>query len=197
MGINQHFLPDVLFAIRYGLAAPCFGSTIALTKDVLGEIGGLSRFSEFLADDHEIGRAVRSRGYRVALPAMTVTHWCSERSATDLLRHELRWARTIRVVNPIGFAASIITYGMPLGLLGCLLAGFTTGPVGAFGFALAARFALAVRINAFFGTRDPIWLVPLRDLLSFVVFFGALFTTRVEWRGARFRVSSAGALAQD
>src|SRR5207248_2275709 len=44
MGINQHFLPDVLFAIRYGLAAPCFGSTIALNKDALAEIGGLSRF---------------------------------------------------------------------------------------------------------------------------------------------------------
>lgn len=197
MGINQHFLPDVLFAIRYGLAAPCFGSTIALSKDVLTEIGGFSRFAEFLADDYEIGRAVRSRGYRIAVPAMTVTHWCNERRATDLLRHELRWARTIRAVNPTGFAASIITHGMPLGLLGCLLAGFAAGPVAAFGFALATRVALAARINALFGMRDPIWLVPLRDLLSFVVFFGAHFTTRVEWRGARFRVSSAGALAQD
>ena len=133
----------------------------------------------------------------IAVPPMTVTHWCSERSAPELIRHELRWARTIRAVSPAGFAASIVTHGVPLGLIGCVLLGFSPIGVAAFILPLAARMALATGMNARFGTSDPIWLVPLRDLLSFMVFLGALFTTRVDWRGARFRVSSAGALAQD
>jgi ceramide glucosyltransferase len=63
--------------------------------------------------------------------------------------------------------------------------------------AIAARVWLAIHINARFGTGDPIWLVPARDLLSFVIFIRALFTGRVDWRGTRFHVSSAGAIAQD
>jgi ceramide glucosyltransferase len=60
-----------------------------------------------------------------------------------------------------------------------------------------SRLWLANRINTWFGVRDPIWLVPVRDLLSFVIYLGALFARRVEWRGARFHVSSAGAMAQE
>jgi ceramide glucosyltransferase len=197
MGINQHFLPDVLFALAHGLASPCFGSTIALNRKVLSEIGGFHTFADRLADDHEIGRAVRALGYRIAVPPLVVRHSCVENSPSALIRHELRWARTIRLINPGGFAGSIMTHAVPLSLIGCLLLGFTAAQDAIFAVALAARLWLAVHINARFRLSDPIWLVPARDLLSFAVFIGALFASRVEWRGARFRVSSAGALAQD
>jgi ceramide glucosyltransferase len=197
MGINQHFLPNTIFALQHRLASPCFGSTIALTGNVLDEIGGLLPFASLLADDYEIGRAVRARSYRVAVPAMTVRHSCSEGSFAELIRHELRWARTIRVVNPLGFAGIVFTHAIPLTLLAVFLTGFESFTLAAVGVATASRLWLASRINAGFGAGDPIWLVPARDLLSFVVYLGALFTRRVEWRGARFHVSSAGAMAQD
>lgn len=197
MGINQHFLPNVMFAFVHGLDFPCFGSTIALNRTVLDEIGGLQPFADRLADDYEIGRAVRARGYRLAAPPLTVCHSCAETTARDVLRHELRWARTIRLVNPAGFAGSIVTHPLPLSLIGCVLLGFTPVSLGIFVAALASRVWLAVHINTRFGTGDPIWLVPARDLLSFVIFIGALFAGRVDWRGARFRVTSAGAIAQD
>ncbi|MDE2476904.1 MAG: glycosyltransferase, partial [Alphaproteobacteria bacterium] len=197
MGINQHFLPDVLFALAHGFASPCFGSTIALKRTVLDEIGGLQAFADRLADDYEIGCAVRSRGLRLAVPPLIVSHSCAEMTARELFRHELRWARTIRLVNPSGFAGSIITHAIPLSLIGCLLLAFTPVSVGILAGAFAGRVWLAFHINARFGTGDPIWLVPVRDLLSFVVFIGALFAGRVDWRGARFHVSSAGAIAQD
>jgi ceramide glucosyltransferase len=197
MGINQHFLPDTLFALQHRLASPCFGSTIALTRKVLAEIGGLLPFATLLADDYEIGRAVRARGYSIAVPPMTVRHSCSERSFTELIRHELRWARTIRLVNPLGFMGTVFTHAIPLSLLSIFLLDFAPIAIAALGLATASRLWLASRINTWFGTRDPIWLVPARDLLSFVVYLGALFTRRVEWRGARFHVSSAGAMAQE
>ncbi len=197
MGINQHFLPNTLFALAHDLAVPCFGSTIALTRSVLGEIGGLGRFAAMLADDYEIGRAVRARGYRIAIPPMVVRHSCGESTAATLFRHELRWARTIRLINPMGFAGTLFTHAIPLSLLGFLVPEPNVIGAGVLAGALMSRLWLAHRMNAWFGIRDPIWLVPVRDLLSFVVFIGALFTRRVDWRGARFRVSSAGAMAQD
>lgn len=197
MGINQHFLPDVLFALAHGFASPCFGSTIALNRAVLDEIGGLQPFADRLADDYEIGRAVRSRGYRLAVPPLMVSHSCAEMTPRELFRHELRWARTIRLVNPSGFAGSIVTHAIPLSLIGCAFLGFSPLSLGILAGAIAARVWLAIHINARFGTGDPIWLVPARDLLSFVIFVRALFAGRVDWRGARFHVSSAGAIAQD
>lgn len=197
MGINQHFFPDVLFALAHGFASPCFGSTIALKRSMLDQIGGLQAFADRLADDYEIGRAVRSHGYRSAVAPLIVSHSCAENTLHDLFRHELRWARTIRLVNPSGFAGSIVTHAIPLSLIGCVCLAFTPVSLAILAVAIAARMWLAIHINSRFGTGDPIWLVPARDLLSFVIFIRALFAGRVDWRGARFRVSSAGAMAQD
>jgi ceramide glucosyltransferase len=197
MGINQHFLPDTLFALDHRLASPCFGSTIAITRKTLAEIGGLLPFASLLADDYEIGRAVRSRGYSIAVPPMTVRHSCSESSFSELMHHELRWARTIRLVNPLGFVGTVFTHAIPLSLLAVFLPGFAPLALAVLGVATVSRLWLANRINSWVGVRDPIWLVPVRDLLSFVIYLGALFARRVEWRGARFHVSSAGAMAQE
>ncbi|HET7334034.1 MAG TPA: glycosyltransferase, partial [Rhizomicrobium sp.] len=41
-GVNYNFLPNVAFAFTRGLARPSFGSTIALRRAVLDEIGGLA-----------------------------------------------------------------------------------------------------------------------------------------------------------
>jgi hypothetical protein len=40
-----------------------------------------------------------------------------------------------------------------------------------------------------------LWLLPLRDVLAFGVFFAAIFGDRVEWRGNLLRVERDGAIA--
>jgi ceramide glucosyltransferase len=40
LAINVHFLPSVVLALSFGLAQPCFGSTIALRRGTLSFIGG-------------------------------------------------------------------------------------------------------------------------------------------------------------
>src|SRR3984957_15195067 len=106
MGTSYDFLPNVVTGISLGLAEPCMGSTIALTRAMLTRIGGFNAFADYLADDYEMGRAVRARGHALAIPAMGVGHTAAEASVMDLLRHELRWTRTIRMVNPAGYLGS-------------------------------------------------------------------------------------------
>jgi hopanoid biosynthesis associated glycosyl transferase protein HpnI len=102
--INAHFLPSVVLGLASGLAQPCFGSTIALKRSTLDAIGGFAAFADRLDDDYAIGAAVRERGNVVAIPPFTVAHLCNEASLTELWRHELRWARTIRNIAPLGHA---------------------------------------------------------------------------------------------
>ncbi|MGA7711681.1 MAG: bacteriohopanetetrol glucosamine biosynthesis glycosyltransferase HpnI [Rhizomicrobium sp.] len=195
MGIDYHFLPNVLTGISLGLAKPCFGSTIALDRVVLEQIGGLQSFASVLADDYEIGRAVRAKGLGVTFPAFAVGHTCSDKTIGEWLAHELRWARTIRVVDPAGHAGSIVTHAIPLALLGAILSGFTLFATACLVTSVAARAVLKWRIDQCFGCNGgPLWLLPLRDVLSFGVFLASLVGGSVEWKGERLRVERSGAL---
>ena len=62
------FLPNAVLGTSLGLAAPCLGSTIALRSQTLDEVGGFAAFADHLADDYEMGRAVRAKGYTLAIP---------------------------------------------------------------------------------------------------------------------------------
>ena len=197
MGTSYDFLPNVVLGTTFGLAEPCMGSTIALTRKVLDEIGGFAAFADYLADDYEIGQAVRAKGYTTAIPALGVGHTATDSSARELFRHELRWTRTIRMVNPLGHLGSIVTFAMPLALIAAILLDFSPLSLAVLGLALVSRLFLKLRIDAIFGTfAGSAWLLPARDLLSFAVFVASLFGETVHWRGARFSVEPTGVLSQ-
>ena len=194
LAINAHFLPNALFGLRAGLATPCFGSTIALTRARLAEIGGFEAVADRLADDYAIGEALRARGLSVAVADILVAHSCAEASFGELWRHELRWARTIRDLAPLGYAGSFVTH--PLGA--ALIAAATGAPT--LGAGLAA-LAIVCRIVLFDSTRrrfsiaaPPSWLLPLRDLLSFATFVAGFFGGTLSWRDERFGMQPNGRL---
>jgi ceramide glucosyltransferase len=196
LAIDYHFLPSVVVGQALNLAHPCFGSTIALRADMLQRIGGFEAFADHLADDYEIGRAVRAAGGRIAVPPMVVSHLCPEASAPALLDHELRWGRTVRQIDPLGYAGSLITYPFPLALAAGGFLGFNAESVGLIFTTLGVRIALKACIDAATSARaGPFWLVPLRDVLSFCVFIASFAVNTVGWRGSRFRVGRGGVLS--
>jgi ceramide glucosyltransferase len=193
-GIDCHFLPNVLVGLRLGLATPCFGSTIAVTKATLVKFGGLQSVVDQLADDHALGSAVRQAGLKVAIPPLIVTHVCAERSIRELLLHEIRWARTIRSVDSLGFAGLVITHAFPLALLGMALGGLTAAAL-LVPATLACRYALAAELRRDFSLGNYFFWLPIRDLFSFVVFVASFVGRRLEWRGHRYRLAADKTLA--
>ena len=194
LAIDAHFLPNALFGLGAGLATPCFGSTIALTRARLTEIGGFEAVADRLADDYAIGEAVRARGLSVAVADVLVAHSCAETSFGELWRHELRWARTIRSVAPLGYAGSFLTH--PLGA--ALIAAATGAPAlgaGLAALAIVCRIVLFGAIRRRFGfAAPPSWLLPLRDLLSFATFVAGFFGGALSWRDKRFDLRPDGRL---
>ena len=196
MAIEYNFLPIVIFGLSIGLARPCFGSTIALRRSVLQEIGGFETFADHLADDNAIGVAVRTLRYKVAIPPMAVTHRCSEQSLRELLTHEMRWARTIRSVAGLGFAGTFVTHPLPFAILGAFAMGLSLPSAIAIFVVLGCRFTQGRMVDRALGEATAgWWLMPVRDLLSFAVFFASFFFNSVTWRGRRFRVSIDGMLS--
>jgi ceramide glucosyltransferase len=195
MAIDYHFLPSVLVGLTLGLARPCFGSTIALRRETLAAIGGFKAFLTTLADDYAMGEAVRAAGLRVAIPPFVVTHGCSERSAKELLEHELRWARTVRSVSPLGYAGSIITHPLPLALLGAALMGFPMFSVIIIGVSIVCRLILQLQVDHSLRISwSRWWLGPVRDVLAFAIHVASFFIGAVSWRGHRYEVRADGTL---
>ena len=199
MGVSYGFLPLAAVGVQAG-ARPCMGSTVALRRETLERIGGLDGVKDVLADDYEIGRAVRRLRLEVVSPPFLVAHGSAETSLGELWRHELRWSKTTQGLDPLGHAGSVVTFPTPLALLGVALiaAGapaMLPPALLTLAVALATRLWLKVRVDAAAGAATgPWWLLPVRDILSFAVFACAYLTRGVEWRGSRFHVGRGGEL---
>lgn len=195
MGLSYQFLPSVAAGVGLGLAHPCMGSTIALKAKVLEAIGGFAAFKDTLADDYAMGAAVRAQGLQVRVVPLAVGHSCAEATLGELFRHELRWSRTIRGVDPAGHAGSLLTHPTPLSLAVLAVAGPGLAPAALLAAAIIARFAVKIRVDRL--VEAPVggfWLLPVRDIVSFLVFIGSFLGRAVEWRGSRFHVTSRGDL---
>jgi ceramide glucosyltransferase len=171
----------------------CFGATIALRRDVLDRIGGFARLRDELADDHRIGAAVRGLGLKAVLSPYIVENRVTETSLVGLWRHELRWARTTRLMAPAGFAGSVTTHTVMLALLAALMFGSGPAAWGAVALTLLLRWASAAAVARWLDLpRTGLWLLPLRDALSFAVFVCSFCARRVHWGEQQFRVAPNG-----
>ena len=194
LAIDTHFLPNVLIGLRAGIAKPCFGATIAFYRSRLDEIGGFEAFSDTLADDYAIGVALREKGLRIAIPPLLIENSCGESSFAELWRHELRWARTILTVAPLGYAGSLVTHPLAFALLA-----FAAGrPVAGSALAILAILCrivlLRVTTRSHSRALPPYWLIPIRDLLSFAIFVWSFCGRDVAWRGRNYSVRADGSM---
>jgi ceramide glucosyltransferase len=196
LAINGHFLPQAMTGLALNVTKPCFGATIALRRSTLERIGSFGAFADELADDYAIGAAVRAAGYEVVTAPFLVGHRCFEASLRQLLRHQIRVARTIKTIDPIGYAGTVLTHPLPLALLG-MLSGSTAAVLLAVA-ALASRITLCRCVERRFGLlRESSWLIALQDLIAFAVFVASFFGATVYWRGAAYHVAADGTLVED
>jgi ceramide glucosyltransferase len=195
--IDSHFLPGVMVGSRLKISRPCLGSTIALHRATLTAIGGFEPLADCLADDYVLGELVVDRGGAVSMLPFAVGHVCGESSFIELWRHELRWALTIRTIDPLGYLGWIVTHAFPLALLAWI---FGAGwPAAALALAaLGCRALLIFATERGYGLpAHPYWLIPVRDLLSFAVFAAGFVARDVSWRGHHYELMSQGLLKPD
>jgi ceramide glucosyltransferase len=174
-----------------------FGWTMATTKKHLAEIGGWEAMANYHSDDFELGNRIARRGYRVELMRKPVWMVFPQETLRQFLRHELRWSIGLKNVRPAGYRGLLLTHGLPWALLAAgLAAGIGwTGIAGAHLLAyLILRLGLAGTTGVWgLGDRatwKKLWLVPLRDAISFVVWVGGFFSEKIIWRGLVYRVQN-------
>ena len=198
MYINEWYMPSVLLAWLFGHENYVSGQTLCLRRDTLVAIGGLRGIANHLADDYQLGQCVRAQGLRIVLSSYMLKAEHLEPTLQSLVRHELRWMRTLCVLKPRSFRFIFFTFSLPLALLGLLLvvpeSYFTTVALPLFQVTVVARLALHLvhRIRDKRPLFADLWLLPARDLLICWVWCRSFFTSRFTWRGSDFHVDADG-----
>jgi ceramide glucosyltransferase len=189
--LDYWFLPMAVLHARLAPLAVTYGPLTAVRGDVLARIGGLPALADHLSDDAELGRLVHTAGWTVAFAPDVVETLVNDTDPIDLFDHELRWSRTVRGLDPLGFAFSVVSHLGPLPLFLLLRPSLWTllaviAPV-------ALRWLLVRAVEVRFGRAQglarpgpaAIWL---RDVYCFAVWAAAYMVRRVGWRGQRLAV---------
>lgn len=195
IGMNTEFLAGVLIArIMEGMKF-ALGPAIAVRRSVLEALGGFAYLQEFLAEDFVMGQRTAQLGYVVLLSSYIIEHRIGSQGMWRNLSHRLRWARSTRRSRPAGYWGQIFTYPLAWALFLWLACG-AAWPV--------LLFTLAIRSCAAWATascvlHDPSlrkrwWMLPLQDLLGFLVWAGGFAGDTIRWRDRECTVLRDGRL---
>jgi ceramide glucosyltransferase len=219
VAVNADFWSQVLQSRDLKPLDFALGAVMAVRREALEQIGGFAVFADHLADDYQLGNRVARAGWRIELCPVVVECWDPPKSWRAVWAHQLRWARTIRVCQPLPYFFSILSnatlwplgwalYSIPqISVESHRLAENLTASVTQFPPGLVLGSALlALRVLIAHGLQRRLtqsndhtaffWLVPVKDLVQAVVWLLAFAGNRIEWRGERYRLQRDGRLVK-
>ena len=198
IGINTEFWSGV-FAAQY-LAPMDFavGPTMAVRRSCLQAVGGWEALQDHLAEDFQLGRLAHRAGYSVQLGTCVVEHRIGSQGCLANLRHRLRWRRSTRRSRPAGYWGEIFANPLPWAALLPLTASGTPWTWALCAVCAGLRLCAAIAVGyVALGDRTllkRIWMLPLQDALSLLVWVAGFFGSRVIWRDEEFKLARDGRL---
>lgn len=196
--IDYWDLPMQLLYARLVPLSVTYGPLTAVRAEVLARLGGIAALADHLCDDAALGRMVRETGHSIVFTPAIAETLINDAGVADLFHHELRWARTVRGLAPLGFAASVVSNPGPIPLLLLLRPGWAA--VAMIALPIGMRWVLsrlvARRLGQAEGLPAPglldLWL---RDLACFAVWISAFAVGHVGWRGQRLALHGGDRLS--
>ncbi|MCL4561272.1 MAG: bacteriohopanetetrol glucosamine biosynthesis glycosyltransferase HpnI [Chloroflexi bacterium] len=195
MGVT--FLPSVLVARRFLNMRFSMGAASVIRKRDLAGIGGFAAVADYLADDYQIGMRIGKLGKRVYLSKYVVVSVLGATTFRDQWLREVRWAHCNRLSRPKEYPGLLISYSTPLSVVLFLASGLSLLGLFAVGISITLRWVIAWVVSGTTGdhlTRRYLYLLPLRDMLTALIWCAGLVGRTVEWRGVRYVVLAEGRL---
>ena len=194
--VNADFWSQVLQSQSLKPNDFALGAVMATTRQRLAAIGGFESLADYLADDYQLGHKIARTGARIVLARIVVECRSDTMDWKEVWSHQLRWARTICVCQPVPFFLSQIHNPTLWPLLWMALQPTSTV------LAIAAAGLLTRGLTGFYCNRkltrradlNAFWLAPIKDLLQTSIWSLAFFRKKVHWRGQTFFVRSGGKL---
>jgi ceramide glucosyltransferase len=194
IGVNADFWSQVCQSNSMKPMNFALGAVMAVRRGAVEMIGGFKPLLNQLADDYQLGRRLADSGKRIELCNVVVECREARKGFVAVWKHQLRWARTIRVCQPRPYFASILSNTTIWAALWMIVSPNTViAPL-----CLVVRTVTAMH-NEFRLTRrfadafEPMFTFA-KDVLQFLVWLCAFTGNSVVWRGKNFRVKRGGEL---
>jgi ceramide glucosyltransferase len=191
-GMLSDFYAGIIVAWQLDGVKFALGPTIATTRSHLREFGGYESIENRPADDLLVGRLIAEQGHEVVLLPYTLLTVADFASIRELIHKRLRWIVVMRHMRPWGHLGLLLTQGLPWCLLAAALAPTAPVAMAYLGSYLALRWTMTWIIGGW-GLKQPgIWkklpLIPLWDLVAFLVWAVSFTRRSVRWRGADYDI---------
>lgn len=196
--IDDWYMPSIMLARLFGGSTFAFGSTIGLRRQVLERIGGFAAIANHLADDYMLSSLTNKIGLKTVLSQHVIETTVHEPNLAALVRHELRWMRTIRAMQPLGYAFLFISFTLPLAVLGAWISeGADLAMILLYG-AIVARVMLhfVQRLRAKRPLFSALWLLPVADLMTALVWVSGFAGREVDWGREKFSIEQDGSFRE-
>ena len=155
---------------------------MATRRRHLAEIGGFSALQDCLADDYQLGHRIVLYGQRLELSPVVVECWSEPMSWTAVWKHQLRWARTIRICQPAPYFFSLLS-NATLWPLVWVAVHPSPGVLGAAAACCRGRSLTALdrqlRLSGSWSHLAYFWLPPIKDLVQVALWALAFLGNRV------------------
>jgi ceramide glucosyltransferase len=175
------------------------GKTMLFRRDLLESAGGIRALAFEAAEDAAATKLVRKTGLRVRVVDRPFPQPLGQRTAAEVWRRQLRWARLRRHTFRIYFLPEIAAGAVPPLAAYAILAASNDWPLAdaltAFGVIwYGAEAVLAYAAGWHLSWRSPlVWL--LRDLLLPVLWSASWLGNGFVWRGTPMRVLNRSSAA--
>ena len=221
IAINADFWSQVLQAQSLKPIEFALGAVMGIHKRQVLEIGGFKSLVDCLADDYQLGNRLAQKGYRIEIATVPVECWSEPMDWRDVWKHQLRWARTIRVSQPIPYFFSILSNATLWPLLWMVT---KPSPISAVFAAVCLYFRMLIAVDLQRRLLQPemntdeelldraekaqrsgqeeteskilwsAWMAPVKDILQTAIWFLSFLGNQIEWRGERLRLRRDGTL---
>jgi ceramide glucosyltransferase len=185
----------------FGLFHGAIGTTMVTRRRVIEGIGGLEQLGWQIADDIQLAREIRRKGYRVHLLRQPAQVLHRHDSVVGWWSHRHRWSVIIRHYWPFLFILTNLVdlaFWWSLLYLGIALFRGRGVPL-AFGLilvVLTTALASSATVNIAFARNRSlwkfIWVVFVQELLRLPLVVYSCLTNKIIWRGRRLRILPDG-----
>jgi ceramide glucosyltransferase len=199
LGIATEYLASVLVANQLEGMKFALGPTIAIRTEILNSFGGFPAIADYLADDFQLGYLPAQAGYEVVLSHYIIDHAIASPTWNDLIQRQVRWYLCTKCSRFWGYIGLIFTQGTALSLLFYLIESSRLGLavlVVTWTLRLIMAWVVGVKLLKDTSVSKFLWLVPVRDLISFALWCYCLVNNTMRWRGRKLKLIENGKLQE-
>ncbi|MGB9258304.1 MAG: glycosyltransferase [Candidatus Korobacteraceae bacterium] len=167
-----------------------FGQSIVTTKERIAGFGGYEALENRPADDLNVGRLVAAQGYEVKLLPYVVKTVADFQSLKDLFYKRVRWMTVMRLMRRRGHEGLVFTWGLIWALIAVATVPTRTVAIAYLGSYAVLRVVLTWIIGVHGMKQKGMWkkmpLIPLWDLVAFMIWVASFGRKTIRWRGYEY-----------